>query len=94
MEEAIDCIIQIEHAFTRVRVGLNKMYEEMRNNLTRDLNRKLRNENVESKFMVLPEKNRNLLHEINILNKLLKMLPCSLRTLMLGTPSDLLQKTN
>ena len=94
MEEVRDCIIQIEYAFTRAGVGLNKMYEEMRNNLTRDLNRKLRKENAESKFMVFLEKNRNLLHEISILNKPLKMLPCSLRTLMLGIPSDLLQKAN
>lgn len=41
MEEARDCIIQTKHAFIRAGVGLNKMYEEMRNNLTRDLNRKL-----------------------------------------------------
>ena len=94
MEEARDCIIQTEHAFTRAEVGLNKMYEEMRNNLPRDLNRKLRKENVKSKFMVLSEKNRNLLHEISILNKPLKILPYSLRTLKLGTLSNLLQKAN
>ena len=94
MEEESDCIIQTKHTFKRAGVGLNKMYEEMRNNLTRDLNRKLRKENAESKFMVFLEKNRNLLHEISILNKPLKMLPCSLRTLMLGIPSDLLQKAN
>ena len=58
MEEARDFIIQIEHAFRRVRAGLNKMYEEIRNDLTRDLDGKLQKENVEYKFMVLPKKNR------------------------------------